>query len=127
MKKLLLAISLASSAVFVAGCLTPAKTAQQEVPKNEIDVSMTNGTLHVSNPKNNVISNLDVIVSNSTSFYKFHADSIQDAMDPNVISMSGDEYVKSQEAEASGYDKLMNDAFTGAGNLMGQAVKTAAK
>lgn len=120
-------LAIATFFALLSGCVSPAKTSQQEVPKNVIDVSMTNQTLHISNPKNNVISNLDVTVNQKTGEYHFHADSIQDAMDPNVIQMSGDSYVKSQEAQAAGYDKILNDAFNGAGTLVGQASAAVAK
>lgn len=124
--KILIIVAAFAGMIFTTGCLTPPTPAQQ-VPKNIVDVSMTNGVFHIENPKSNVISNLDVVVSNSTAFYHFHADSIQDAMDANVVTMSGNSYAQSVGAQAAGYDKLLNDALNGAGAILGAAAKGAAK
>ena len=122
MKKLFLL----SPLVLFVGCISPA-TPREAVPANTISLSMTNGTLSVVNPKSNVISNMDITVNSKTGEYHFHADSITDAMDANVITMSGDAYAKSIDAQGDAYDKLLNDAMSGAGTIIGQAAKAAGK
>jgi len=126
MKKIVICSCMAVACIALTGCLTPPTPAQQ-VPKNIVDISMTNGILRLENPKSNVISNLDVVVSNSTAYYRFHADMIQDSMDANVVTMSGAAYAQAVNAQAAGYDKLLNDAVAGVGTLTGKAASAAAK
>ena len=102
MKKLLLP-AVVISATVIAGCslLEPTKTPLQSTPGNHIKAGMdqTNGfALDWLDQQNSSYSNISITVNpNGTS--TFTANGVTHVMDPGVITMSGNAYLASQQAQ----------------------------
>lgn len=121
-----LSLAIIALAFALTGCKS-APTPHDAVPANEITLSLTNGVLHVSNPKSNKIVGMDIKADAKNGTYSFHADSIEDAMDPNVITMSADGYAAMTKANSDAFNSGIDHVTTGIGGVLGATAGTAVK